>query len=181
MATTSTIGAMCLALLEKWGGLTWTSLGGSGEPPVIFDGVPTANQPDNLIALGGTAAPTSTGEQPFAGLGGVYKYETYEITAFVSCYVGGAAGSGVMASGGADPSDAQGTARTNAYAILATLETAARQDKQLLTVTNPPGILWHDLQPVNEENTNADSPEAADGRATTIEFHVRVHGRIGPI
>jgi hypothetical protein len=180
MATTSTIGAMRLALLEKWSGLTWPALGGSGEPPVIFDGVPTANQPDNLIALGGTTMPTSTGRQPFAGLGGVYKYENYEIVCFVSCYVGGAQGSGV-ASSVADPSDAQGTAATNAYAILAVIETALRQDKQLSSVTNPPGILWCDLQPVNEENTSADSPEASMGRSTTIEFHVEVHGRIGPI
>jgi hypothetical protein len=179
MATTSTAGAVCTALLQKYASLTWPTLLGSNEPPVLFDGFPGPSQPDNFIVLNGQPIPTASGNQQYAGLGGAYKYEDYEIANFVSCFVAGAATDGTVLA----PSDAQSAARTNAYDLFAVIETALRQDKQLLLVANPPGILWCEItQHADEEsNENSDEDSLAMGRYTTIEFRVRVHGRIGPI
>ncbi len=179
MTTTSTEGAVVLALLEKFAGLTYPTMLGSNEPVQIFDGIPGPNQPDNYIQVGGFDVPDIVqGTQTWAGLGATVRYEDYEVNCAVSCYVGGDADQTFTTAG--EPSDAQYAARTNAYAIFAQIEIAMQADVQLLNVTNPPGILWCEVLPKSTQQTEAGDPESGIGRVCNRLFSIHVRGRIFP-
>ena len=84
-----------------------------------------------------------------------------------------------------DSSDAQNSARANAYTILNTIEAAIIADLQLLNVANPPlnvvggscQVLWLD---VNEIGCIAGLAKSGGvvGRSADITFSITVHGRI---
>ena len=187
MTSTSTEPSVLLALLEKFAGLTYPTLLGSNEPVYVFDGITGPNQPDNFIQVGGTQDPTISGGQVFAGLGATVKYEDYVIDCAISCYVGGddnpGWGSADTATSSAAKSEAQLSARSNAYAIFAQIEQALISDIQLQNVAdpvNPFTVLWCEVVPKTTTQTNDDDPESSKGRACNIYFDVRAHGRIFP-
>lgn len=168
---TSTIQAVLVGLIAKFNTLTFTGLTTNDPNVVVYDGFPGPNQPDNLIVVGGTPNNTVDGGQTYAGLGAQVKYEDYEVECFISCWVGGDDSQGQQGA-----SDAQNTARNNAFLILAQIEAALKSDLRLLSVPSPPGILWLEIGRTALEETSADN--AADGRFATIQFNVHVHGRI---
>lgn len=187
MTSTSTQPSVMIALLEKFAGLTFPTMLGSGEPVYVFDGDPGQNQPDSYIQVGGTQDPAISGGQVFAGLGATVKYEDYVIDCAVSCYVGGNAatgwGSTDTATSTQAQSDAQLSARTNAYAIFAQIEQAMISDIQLQNVANPVDpttVLWTEIIPKTTQQTSAADPESDKGRICNIFFDIRVHGRIFP-
>ncbi len=187
MTSTSTQPSVVIALLEKFAGLSYPALLGSNEPVYVFDGITGPNQPDNFIQVGGTQDPAIAGGQVFAGLGATVKYEDYVIDCAVSCYVGGDAnagwGSTDTASSAAAASDAMLSARSNAYAIFTQIEQAMISDIQLQSISNPVNpttVLWTELVPKTTVQTTDQDPESDKGRACTIYFDIRVHGRIFP-
>lgn len=100
-----------------------------GSPVPVFDGFPGPGYPDLFVQVGGAAEPSGDGKQEWISLGssnGGIPASRDELMS-VHCYVMAKAG------GDADipqtgPSDAQKTARDNAFYVVRAIETALRND-----------------------------------------------------
>jgi len=178
--------AVMLALTQKVTGLTYPALIGT-DTAVQFLDSPSAGgfEADNAVFVGldpDTGTEGASGTQTYAGLGGFVKYETYAIRCAVSCFVGGSSDpNGLLLT----TSDAQNSARQNAFAILNTIEAAIVDDKQLLGVANPPlnpagpaMVLWLDLGDIAYLPSEVTNNGGTVGRQADVTFSVNVHGRL---
>lgn len=189
MTSTSTTPSVMVALLEKFAGLTYPTMLGSGQPVYVFDGIPGPNQPDSYVQVGGTTTggQAVSGTQEWAGLGATVQYEKYDIDCAISCYVAGDAnagwGSSDIAASAAAASDAMLSARTNAFAIFAAIQTAMQADIQLQSVADPVDpttVLWTLCTYKTTEQTADTDDASAMGRICNIFFDVHVEARIFP-
>lgn len=164
--TVSTIPGTVLALMEKLQGLTWPTLLGTDNNVEVFDGITGTSVPANYVTLGaGTGIKVEPGKT-WTPLGAPHYEEAFSVGCEVSCLVGGS-----NLPGDFGVSDAQRSARSNAFAIFETIRTALRADLRLTNVTDPPGILWSSVKITGDVvQTDEEDPEAAAGRACTLPF-----------
>ncbi len=186
--STSALPGVMLALLQKFASLDY-SLGNTQDPTLyIFDGITGPNLPDNYVSLGGEQDPAASGEQQWANLGATAVNEDITIECEVSSYVGGTddgsnwSPSSTVTDQVAQVSDAQLSARTNAFAIYAAIEVALKNDPQLAAVDNPPtGLLWTKVgQREQIIQTARNDPESMKGRRCRLIFTIYGKVRLYP-
>jgi hypothetical protein len=178
--------AVMVALTEKITGLTYptTLIGTDGYVQFLDSSAAGGFSAENAVFIGFDREDGDIvrSTQTYAGLGGMAKNETVIVNCAVSCFVGGSADTdGELL----DDSDAQNSAKQNAYAILAVIENAIVDDKQLLLVADPPVnpttntnlILWSELSESGCIGGAAKSGGAI-GRSADITFSFTAHCRL---
>lgn len=184
MTTTTSIPNVIDALLTKWRGLAVKVAG--VDSLIVFDGMPGSYLPDTFACVGGLPGNTVNGAQDWASLGAAYtgtpasRDEKYTITCYARSYVGGSDDAG-----GTGFSDAQKTARDNAFAVVSVLEDAVRTDPVLRNVTSvfPDGqglkTGWLSFGTrYDVEQTPEDDASAEKGRWANVIFEVAVYKRL---
>ena len=157
----------------------------TGNPPVaVYDGEPGGQSEDKYLQVGGGSTPTTVaGTQawgPF-GISGVTaptRDETFVIICYAYAFVGG------VQDGSNTASDAQKTARDQAYALVRDAETGLRTDPKLITamtangVTNPGvGTGWIALTRMDLLQNDSTDPQLGLGRRAIVEFDITVYSR----
>lgn len=174
MATlTTSIPAVVDALLVLWRALNLVDA--TGSPISIFDGYPGPQLPDTFVQVGGIDQLTADGSQDWASLGvtnliAPARDERYAIDCAVTSYMGG------VDAGVTGTSDAQKTARDNAFTVLTALETAVRGDPKLGSTLGTGWISFGER--VSLSQTTPEDPEAGKGRTATFLFSVDVYHRL---
>jgi hypothetical protein len=143
-------------------------------PPVaVLDGFPgEISGLDTIVTVGGEMNPTATGTMSWAALGGPVpaRDERYTIDVGVWCWVGGSNNVDDLES----LSDAQKTARDNAFTIVRAIEKAVRNDP---TFGGLFGTGWSSvLDTFHVDQTNADT-DPTQGRVCDVHFDVGVYSR----
>ena len=170
------------ALLSKIRALT--AVTGAQPPVLVYDGPPGPDEPDLYVTVGGGTEVVSDGRQTVASLGSAATKpasfdENYAISGWVYSFVGGGDDAGV-----AGVSDAQKTARDNAYTIFEAISTAIQNDPTLAAETSvfPDGnglaSGWINVEDHRLEQTNPDDDKSAFGRWAFVHWTVRVHKRL---
>lgn len=143
----------------------WRDLPECQAPVVVFDGMPDS-APDTLVTIGGTSTPVTVGNRTWASLGGPSgipaQDETYAINCVVSSYVGGG-------------SEAQKTARDNAFTIFEAIEVQVRKDPQCGGLLGTGWTTFSEIEDMTQ--TSADDPEVDKGRICTVLFTISVFSR----
>lgn len=142
-------------------------------PWSVFDGFPGQMIPDNFIAIGGGSTPTAYGPENWALIGALKRDENYLVEIALASYVGGSSDSQNQT----DYSNAQQTARNQAFAMFNAIDGALRGTPQKVTLAGNVNIA-SELTDINVEQSDLNDPLVKLGRRCTIVFYLHVLNRI---
>lgn len=138
----------------------------------VYDGYPGPNQPEQIVAIGGSITPTVTDTQRWAQLGNLAIWEEYEIECIVATWVGGDDNDASF-----EPGDAQMVARHQAFQIFNAIAEALRADPNFAQQNGgQPLVLW--CIPTRIEVQQSNVSDAGRGRACQIRWYLYVKNRI---
>lgn len=170
------------ALLAKFRGLNLISPT-DRQPVVVFDGYSGPSYPNLFVQVGGEPEPTADGKQEWISLGssngGVPASRDELVT--IHCYVFSAIG-GDDDLGQSGASDAQKTARDNAFYVVRAIESALRSDVFLANGGTP--VLRYAAWASFAEShfivtqTSGDDEDAAQFRKCRVDFDVSYRNRL---
>jgi hypothetical protein len=149
-------------------------------PVIVYDGLQGPDSPDLFLAVGGMAEPTEDGTVEWAELGDEAQWEDYEVACYIWSWVGGDDNAGQGSAADA-VSDAQKTARDNAFTIYNAVNGALLADVMFLATNGgQPLVQWCNVshKTVHQTPAAAEADDGSMGRSCRIDFRIHVRARI---
>jgi len=156
-----------------------------GDPLEVFDGFPGPNAPDNFVQIGGLEQTATSATQEWMSLGSTNglapaRDEKYTINCATCCYVGGSDADGTSTS------DAQKSARDNAFTIVRAIEVGIRENPKLASATAGDGLISGGLgtgwvafgDHIELQQTDAQDPRAGMGRKAVVLWDLAIFKRL---